>query len=657
MSNQVRMSGLISNMDTESIVKQLMSAQRIKQTKIENKQTKLTWTQDKWKDLNTKIYKLYTDQVSKMRLQGSYSNFKATSTNENAVQVTAGTNAPEGTQKIVVTQLAEAQSITSGKLGTQGKDKDGKDITNSTLMKNILGSSSAAFENKIVKVKNGSNTLSQIAITDNTTLGDFLNACKDAGLNANYDATQDRIFISSRTSGTDNAFSFEFFENPSLNDLRSGSTGVYSLVAQSDNASNDSYLQAYASAKADSTAEKSALNSLTTSIQSQLKNNILKDIADHSGLDKTAPDYKTKLAAEVASKYAAYGPYPGKTEEEVNEYLKNEIATKAKDYKTAYNYATSVGPTYNDSYLGELSLDSTSSNVVSAKNSIVVYNDIFIESQSNSVTVNGLTINAKQVTDTPATQIDKDTPIADLKKLTGVTVTTTKDVQTTYDMVKKFITEYNSILKEMNTLYYATSSKGYDPLTDDQKQSMTDDQIEKWEGKIKDSLLRRDDTLGSIIDVMKSSMSVGVKITTKNNEEKTYNLTSYGITTSTDYTEKGLLHIYGDKEDSTYSDKTDKLKTALENDPDTVIKTLIGVASELQKNMSNKMKSTSLRSALSFYNDKEMAKQQTKYTKDIKAMETKLSNLENSYYKKFSAMETAMAKLQKSTAALSQMMG
>ena len=60
----LRMTGLMSGMDTESIVKAMMDAKAVKKIRIENKKTKLEWTQDKWKTLNTKLYSLYTDKVS-----------------------------------------------------------------------------------------------------------------------------------------------------------------------------------------------------------------------------------------------------------------------------------------------------------------------------------------------------------------------------------------------------------------------------------------------------------------------------------------------------------------------------------------------------------------------------------------------------------------
>lgn len=634
----IRMSGLMSNMDTDSIIKDLMTAQRMKLTKIENKQTKLTWTQEKWKDLNAKIYKLYTDQVSQMRLQGSYKTLKATSTNESAVEVTANTGAPEGAQNIIVTKLASAQYLTGDTLGTNGKDVNGKDVTNSTLIKDLNATNNLV--GKIVKVKdNNDKVISEIAITENTAIGDFVNALKNAGLNANYDTTQDRLFISAKASGTDNAFSFDVYSDPNAG-AGTPREDIYNLVQNATIGSTpitgalgsavDTALQSYVTATSDS-GRSTALTSLTKTMTNQLKQRITTEVK--ATLDSKDPDYTTKLNDGIAAKYQ---DMYGKTEAEVNVDLAASLAPMVADYYADYQTAT-VEPTTDA--LDDLGLINNTITKV-AENAEMEYNGVPINSQSNTVTINGLTFVAKQVTSS-----------------SGIDITVTKDVQATYDSVKKFLTEYNSIIKEMNTLYDAPTSKGYNPLTDDEKEAMTDDQIEKWENKIKDSLLRRDNSLGSLLTSMKSAMNSNITVTTKTGQIKNYNLTTYGITTSTDYTEKGLLHIYGDSTDSTFSDKEDKLKAALQDDPDAVMQTLSGIAKNLYTTMSDKMKTTSLKSALNFYNDKEMAKQQTRYSQDLSKMETKLTAMEDSYYKKFTAMETALAKLQESTAALSSFMG
>ena len=207
-------------------------------------------------------------------------------------------------------------------------------------------------------------------------------------------------------------------------------------------------------------------------------------------------------------------------------------------------------------------------------------------------------------------------------------------------------------MKEMNTLYNASSAKGYEPLTSEEKEAMTDEDIKLWEDKIKDSLLRSDSTLGSIINGMRSAM-----MTTIEYDGNKYALSSFGIMTSTDYTEGGLLHIYGDPEDSVYSAKDDKLKKALADNPDAVIATLTGVFGKLRETMSQKMAGSKYSSSLTFYDDIKMKSDVKSYEEEIEDWEDKLADLEDSYYKKFTAMETALAKLQSQQSSMSGLFG
>ena len=54
----IRLSGMASGLDTDSIVQALVSSYSYKKSKYEKAQTKLGWTQDAWKSLNTKVYSL-----------------------------------------------------------------------------------------------------------------------------------------------------------------------------------------------------------------------------------------------------------------------------------------------------------------------------------------------------------------------------------------------------------------------------------------------------------------------------------------------------------------------------------------------------------------------------------------------------------------------
>jgi len=273
--------------------------------------------------------------------------------------------------------------------------------------------------------------------------------------------------------------------------------------------------------------------------------------------------------------------------------------------------------------------------VIKGEDSEIVLNGAILTGSDTTINANGLSINLKGVTNG-----------------SKVTFAVTNDVDSVYDSIKDFLSEYNALIKEMNTLYSAPSARNYDPLTSEQKESMSDEEVELWEKKIKDSLLRNDSTLGGIMTSMKNAMMTSVEV-----DGKKYSLSSLGIMTSTDFKEGGLLHIFGDSDDSVYADKEDKLRSMLESDPDLVSKIMSGITSNLYEAMNKKMATSSLSSALTFYNDKQIKKQISNYESDISTWEDRLQKMEDRYYKQFSAMETAMAKLNQTQSSLAGFFG
>ena len=111
----IRVSGLASGMDTESIVTQLVSAYNVKKNTYVKAQTKLSWKQDAWKTLNTKIYSLYSS-VGNLKLSSAY-NLKSTTVSDTTkATVTASNSAPSGTQSLNIISVAQAGYLTGGQL-------------------------------------------------------------------------------------------------------------------------------------------------------------------------------------------------------------------------------------------------------------------------------------------------------------------------------------------------------------------------------------------------------------------------------------------------------------------------------------------------------------------------------------------------------------
>lgn len=268
----------------------------------------------------------------------------------------------------------------------------------------------------------------------------------------------------------------------------------------------------------------------------------------------------------------------------------------------------------------------------------ITINGATFESDSNTITVNGLTVTATGITTSP------------------ITITATTDTDGIYDTIKGFFSEYNDVIKSMTTSYNADSARDYAPLTDDEKEDMTDDEIEKWETKIKDSLLRRDTTLSSVMSSMTSAMQQGIEI-----GGETYHLSDFGIETlgysaSAD-NEENNLHIAGDEDDVYSADKTDKLKKALSENPDLTEEFFNKLADEFYSTMTKKMGSTTLSSTYTLYNDKDLEDKETDLKETISDWEEKTTDYEDYWYDKFSAMETAMTKLQSETSSLTSLLG
>ncbi len=311
------------------------------------------------------------------------------------------------------------------------------------------------------------------------------------------------------------------------------------------------------------------------------------------------------------------------------------IASFVKQVQSAHDIANNTSIEYN-----------TDARKIDGCDSEIYLNGIKYTGSSNSYSINGLNITAQVVTDTDGKASDAN----------AISITTSTDTQGIYDKIKDFLSQYNSLINEITSLYNADSAKGYEPLTDDEKDAMSDTEVEKWEQKIKDSLLRRDDNLESLMSAMTSAMSGAVEV----NGKKMY-LSNFGIKTlgylNAPKNQQNAYHIDGDEDDANSSGNADKLMTAITSDPDTVIDFMQGLASNLYNSVHKKMQTSSLSSIYTVYNDKEMASEYSDYTDLIKKWEEKLQDKEDYYYKKFSSMETALSKLNSQTSSLSGLFG
>lgn len=566
----IRLSGINSGLDTDAIVKELVSAYSLKTEKYEKQKTTLEWKQDAWKSLNTKIYGFYTN-VSGMRYSSAYSLKKTTVSDNTKATITAGTDAVAGTQKLNILQTAQASYLTGGYLG--------EDVTAATTLKDLgykggattLKLKIASKEAEALEEGKGRDASIEIKIGADTKISDVLEQLAEAGINANFDTNNGRIFLSAKESGA---------------------AADFDIDAENENA--------YA-----------ALSALGLAAEDD------------------AVDSINRQAKEYNKLYAEYANATGTDKEELLKKL-NEYSAEIKQVAAGLKKAEEVVNTDN------------LATKIAGQDAIIKLNDVEFTSSSNTFNINGLTIEATGVTGDGIKN--------------AITVTTSTDTQGIYDKIKDFLTEYNTLINEITKLYNAESAKDFEPLTDEEREAMSDEQIEKWEGKIKSALLRRDNTLGNIMNAMVNSMSQSYEI-----DGQKFSLSSFGISTlgflNAAENEQNAYHIDGDEDDENTSGKKDKLMAAIQENPDQVMDFMKQLASNLYTSIDEKMKSTELSSAYKVYNDKEMDREMTDIEKLIAKWEDKIAEQEDSYFKKFSQMEVALSKLQSQTNSLSGLLG
>ncbi len=336
--------------------------------------------------------------------------------------------------------------------------------------------------------------------------------------------------------------------------------------------------------------------------------------------------------------------------------------TVAKDFFNALNLYQSkdgglVAPEgYGESGL-QISSIGTKASVAGYYGSVLIDGVPYDSIEDNKLTVGGVTYNFTNTTGTTDSA-------GNYTAVNPVTVTVTQDVDAIVDKVKSFVESYNKILSSLYEKYDEKNDSNYKPLTQSQKDSMKDEQIEKWEEKAKQGLLYHDSTIGKIINDMRNTISATVEgiNTSFYNEETgsyvTYNsIYSLGVSTTGI---KGQLEL----------DET-KLRKALAVDPDAVynilskpftnktdpetgrtltdseIKARNGIAQQLSDVFSDATKLIKNRAGSS-----------SDITEDsdlnnlLRELQTKMSNFkklmnsfEDKLYKKYDAMEVALAKL------------
>lgn len=513
-----RITGLATGMDTDAIIEQLMEASRAPLTKLEKNETKVEWQREALLDINSKFLAFRTTALD-MKLQGTYKSYLAESSDNNLISASANSDAQEGTYKVSVTSLATKtalngmtmeQSITSTGTITDYSSLQGKsfDITYNGETKTIyfdknIGDREALYKSLKSKFDDafGAN---QINVD---TSGDILTITSATSLNLPITFTsptnegEDALSILNITSGDSTSFDTSMTLGTLIGRAFRGNEMTISVNGKD-----------YVFNKTDTLSE------------------VFSTLNKDEDLDMTVKYSNIKQSMIISRD--SYGA--GKSIE-----LSGDSNGKKFWESLGLNYYDYVEGKNVDSFYNAGGSYDVGQNAIFSITSPDGETATGVESSSNTFTYNGVSMTFLE---------------ADASKQVSITVS--KNVDEVYDKIKSFTDSYNDLLVTLNK-YYKEENTGYEPLTDEERDALSETQEEKWEKMAKQGILSRDSTLKDAINSMRSAVTSYVS------GSSISSLFEIGISTS------AYDSINSENNGKLVIDE-DKLKEAIKNDLDGV---------------------------------------------------------------------------------------
>jgi len=651
--NSIRMTGLVSGLETEDIVKRMLMSQQTRLDKAKQKRDFVNWQKDAYRSVITSMNEFqskFLDILSPAGIvrAGSFKSTTATVPAGMAQYFNATASSDALTSSVTVnsiSKLATAQKIESvGKISSD----IAMQITDIDRLDDVSGKTLAVSFNGVTK-----NIVLDSA--EYITIDAFSNKIFDYGDFKTYiNGELDKLFGSGKLKLSDTItaggeFKFETVQATGNTVQISGANDVSVALGFVNNAAN--YINT------EKTIGELFGNSVAVGGKVKFSINGVEFIADTTAKMKDVINEINKSPAGVNISYST---------------LSDKFTLTAKNTGSGENII-----------LKDLALNGTDTSFLQAvfkgtptaighktdgEDAELKVNGTTIFRSGNTFNIDGVTINLLK--ETPSSFVENNEAVA-------VKVDSAQII----DVIKNFVTEYNKLLANLTGLLTEkrekTGGNFYMPLTDEQRSEMNEKDIAKWEEQGKKGLLANDPVISKIL----SSMRMAVAGTVETDHGK-ISLASIGIKTVSflDDSMGSAIGLFGEIDE-------DRLRHAIENDPDAVMK-LFTQQSPLPKNAAGDLKTQRYNtlgvgqklSEIFFgavnvtLNEKERGslimkvgtggknmiidkessfeKQLAEMEKTITKIQNRLYKEEEKYYKRFAALEKAMAKLSSQSAYL-----
>lgn len=623
LNTRIRMSGMASGLDTESIVSKLMEVEKLRVNKVKQDKTLLEWKRDAYRDVTSQLKSFrdkYFDLLSGNNLKSAtaFSKNAVSVSDPTVVKVTASGDAVTSNHTVNVTQVASVGAVR----GTE-----------------IVGGPYKVDFNPLT-----------VKMTDFTKLniGDEALNIGGESYKVGADETVDAFMRRVNSDKKGVAMSFD------------ASTQKFSIVKDDPGAGVSVTGNFLTSAK--------LVESVPGKFESTEK--IQSEIA------KFDPNLVKMENFTGAGNVLTIGSnsYTANSNETVATFINRvNLSTDNKDIRISYDSMASKF-VYTSKNTGE-TIVNISGSFAKATNLVANQTDIFTDKLGKNAE---FTIDGIPHTDSKTNDYTLDGITYTMQKVGTSTVTLAKDTEGIFNNIKSFVEDYNKLLGNIMGKTTEKKNRDYVPLTEEQKKDMKEEDIKLWEDKAKSGILAGDGILRDISTRIRSAFSSPITIGA---EEKLLN--EIGISTGNYFSSGKGIVINEEKLKDALAKDPDKVMNLFtkqaENNPylpnptsaedgtkmatrfkengliwrlddilNDTIRTTSGKGSLLNKAGMKNDSSDFNNSLQKMISDKDDA---------IQSLLVTLADKEDQYYKKFTAMEKAISSMNSQSAWISQQFG
>ncbi len=596
--------GLVSGMDIDEIVESLTATSRQKITKQQQYLQKLEWKQTAYRSVTTALREFqskYLDVLSatNFRSASSFNTIKASSSSDAVTVKSSGDSAAGAITIDSITQLATYQTVKATTTASRA-------LTSSNTVTDFItglevGESISINLDGRIKTITFDNSFVTAVKSDASTFESNLQSLIDNAFGATGES--DRVI--KVDVGTDDLLTFSAEGSKlTLNSVGTESTTLADM--------------GFTSGQSNRINTNTALSSLPLATALTGSNQLFKinDVTFNISQTDTLASVMEKINSSSAGVTITYSSVTDKFTMTADDSGSGDNIVISE---VSGNLMTALGLT-----------GTTSPEVTQGQNAILSVNGQSITRSSNTFAIDGTQITLNETSDSP------------------ITLTMTEDATSLEDTIKQFVEDYNAMVDLMNGLVKEEADSDYPPLTDEQKEDMTETEIAAWESKAKSGILRGDALLRNISSKLQSAVT-GLSV-------NGFSLYSMGIS-SAGYTENGKLKI----------DET-KLKTALETKGSEIRELFTsekGLGNSLNDIITSATKTSGVKGSRGTLveaagvdntmsdTENSIYDQMKRTNKNIKTLKARLEDEETRYWNKFTYMESVINSLNSQSSILS----